>query len=312
MFGYNGVCGDTMKQMEQFHSRLNQSQQYRDGGLNSYREHLDTMVRSVLREMVTTKQAIVIGAGNCTDVSLPIFLEFMEQVTLTDIDQQAMEQCAKMRRNIATIAVDYTGFSDIHFFELFAEKMWSAKTDLDVEQIVTDALLQTEGFTFLSPLHQQNDLVFVSPIYTQLLFHQVQHELYGLLADGYSEPLARRMSETMLQAMPTILERFNNNLIRLLKPGGTLLVLSDIFEMQEGSEFHRKIVHSIKQKDVMDEIYRQYQSTYGFGLGDYGLYDLNQKLEQKKSRWLLWRFNETRSFAVQLNIYQQPIEGGTI
>lgn len=300
-----------MSQIKQFNNLLNRSRHSRKDTTDSYRDHIDTTIRSVLREQPTDPQVCIIGAGKCTDFSLSIFLEYSSNVIVSDIDQASLETCVGQRRNVVIEAVEYTGFESIQFFETFGHEMWHCHTTDDVDQYITRMIAKVEDYRFLPDYERQVDVVFVSPIYTQLIYHQIVSECIGLIQDGYNRELAQYCQERMLREMPGVIARFNRNLISLLNDNGTLLVLSDVFEMKNDSEFYRKVAFSIKQKDVMDEIYRNYQETYGFGLGDYGLYQLEESLQKTKNRWLLWRFNDDKSYAVHLCIYKQNNKGGT-
>jgi len=103
--------------------------------------------------------------------------------------------------------------------------------------------------------------------------------------------------------MPSVIDRFNHNLLGLLKEEGSMMVLSDVFELEQSSGFYRRVKNSIKNYDVMEEIYEGYKKKYGMGLGDYGLYNLDDKMQTIVSRWLIWPKNEESSYIVKLKIY---------
>lgn len=302
-----------MKQIEQFNRLLNSSRRQDTLGDPLYREQIDHIIRSILKERRPNSQVCIIGAGQCSDFSLSTFLEFSKNVIVTDIDQKALEECVKNRQHVSIQAVEYTGFEEIGFFDLFGPVMWQSKTTNDIDLFMSKIIHDVKGYRFLEAYEQQMDMVLISPIYTQLLYQQVMLELAGLRQDGFDPSLATYMEERLLEEMPGVLERFNQNVIKLLQDDGVLLVLSDVFELHHDSDFYRKVAHSIKQKDVMDEIHKSYVNTYGYGLGDYGLYDLDNHLVINKSRWLMWRFNDDRSFAVHLCIYTKKThyKGGT-
>ena len=110
--------------------------------------------------------------------------------------------------------------------------------------------------------------------------------------------------------MPILINRFNNNVISLLNETGSLMVLSDIFELKNNSGFYRRVKNSIKNYDVMEEIYDGYKEKYGMGLGDYGLYNLDDKMQKLISRWLIWPKDEESSYIVKLKIYKN--KGGKL
>lgn len=302
-----------MRQIEQFNHLLNHSRRQDKIDDISYREQVDMIVRSILRERPPSSQVCIVGAGQCNDFSLATFLEYSRNVVVTDIDKESLETCVKNRQRSTIEVVEYTGFDDINFFEMFGPVMWQLNSKEEIDDFFSKVEDDVKDYRFLELYQNQMDMVFVSPIYTQLLYQQLMLELHGLRQDGYDEHLAQYTERKFLEWMPGVIERFNQNVIHLLKEDGVLLVLSDVFELEHESDFYRKVAHCIKQKDVMDEIYQSYVNTYGLGLGDYGLQELQEHLNVTKSRWLLWRFNDDKSYAVHLCIYtkQTHNKGGT-
>jgi hypothetical protein len=46
-------------------------------------------------------------------------------------------------------------------------------------------------------------------------------------------------------------------------------------------------------------------NSYGIGLGDFGLINLDDKLEVVSSKWVLWPFDEKSSFVVKIQTYKK-------
>lgn len=297
--------------MEDFNHRLNKSVNHDIKNDEAYLEQISTCLRMTIQQATKWEKACIIGAGRCRDVPLTLFLEHYKNVLVTDIDKASIQECTKNRRNLSVQTVEYTGFQEAQFFDRFAERMWMATTSNEIDQFIADTIETVQEYTFLDTEEGSYDFVYVSPIYTQLILHQCLNELHGLVQDGYNQELAQYMQERLLEEMPGIIERFNNNVVRLLDEGGTLFVLSDVFEMTKDTAFYRKVALSIKNQDVMDEIYHNYHEKYGFGLGDYGLHDLGTKATRLRQRWLLWNFSNTRSFAIHLHIFMKS-KGGTL
>ena len=124
-----------------------------------------------------------------------------------------------------------------------------------------------------------------------------------LRESGYPEHLIKYIEQIMLEEMIGVINRFNNNIVRLMSNEARLFVLSDIFEVNVGSDFDLRIMSGIKNKEVMDRIYHSYSETYGMGLGDFGLYNLDEKMEVNLSKWLVWPFREDTNLIVKLNNY---------
>jgi hypothetical protein len=302
-----------MRLIEEFHHALNQSINQLDS-TKTYRDKVDSIIKMELLGCKQRNLAIILGAGRCNDFSLSLFLGEMKRIVLSDVDHKSLSKCADKYPSVTLNDEEYTGFAAAKFFETFGEKMWAIKDKSDIKRFVTEVISIVKTHRFLQDYKKQADFVFVSPIYSQLVYHQLQLELSGLLRDGYSSELADEFAFLFLHEMAGVIERFNKNVVSLLNDAGKLIVFADIFQMEKGQPFFNKVANAIHRKDIMDEIHQGYQKKYGFGLGDYGLHHMDQLLQRVKSRWLLWNFDEQRSFAVLCHIYEKKDtdKGGTL
>jgi hypothetical protein len=102
-----------------------------------------------------------------------------------------------------------------------------------------------------------------------------------------------------------VIERLNKNIKDILSPKGRLVVLSDIFQSQNGTEFDQLIKKAIQSKKETDKVYQYYQEKYGYGLGDFGLYDLDDSMKVINYRWMIWPFDQDISMVVKIKAYQK-------
>jgi len=126
-----------------------------------------------------------------------------------------------------------------------------------------------------------------------------------LRSQKYPELLARFLDNQILGMIPNIIDSFNKNVISLLNEGGYLFVLSDIFEAKPNSPFYNKAKIAIESEKGMDEIYEDYLSEFGVGIGDYGLLSLEKKLSLLQQEWFVWPFNHEKHYFVKLEIFKQ-------
>ena len=295
-----------MNHIEQFNHALNSSVETKD---ESMKKTVDLVIQYALRSLQQKENVLVIGAGKCQDFSLSIFLREFDNVVLTDIDVESLKKCVNQRS--ATVKrVEYTGFEEHQFFDDFKERIVNARDFDKIDQIIEHKMKPILEYEFLQEDFGKYDLVYVSPIYTQLVYNQVLREVSVLREHGFPEHLLKYIENKMLDEMIGIINRFNSNVMKLLHAKGRLLVLSDVFELNVGSDFHLRVANSIRNKSVMDEIYDRYQQKYGMGLGDYGLFNLNEQMITEHSRWLLWPFTTEREFAIKLNIYKNLVLRG--
>ncbi len=153
-------------------------------------------------------------------------------------------------------------------------------------------------YTF--PLEEKYDLIIVSPIYTQLLFQQGLSNINILHNLNYPENLLNHIQNKLLDLMPTVINRFNQNIRSSLTEKASVIVISDIFEAHNNSIFYE----NTKGLKNIESIYKEYLSTYGIGIGDYGLINMSESLEENTSQWFEWPFNENKTLFVKAVVYK--------
>ena len=305
-----------MKYIEKFNNRVNSSRLYPQENID-FQDKINLLLKTFFEQLHQTNKAVIIGAGNMNEFSIHEFLRFFNEITVTDVDEISMRRALSFQRlnrkeynKVIVKKTEYTGFEEQNLLTSFKERFVNCLSRDKIEQVVTHIFESVENYQFLKDEFGTYDFVYVSPIYTQLLYHQISSHVDELTQSGYPEHLGRDIKEVVLQEMPNVINRFNDNAIELLNDTGNLLVLSDIFELKNNSGFYRRVKNSIKNYDVMEEIYEGYKMKYGMGLGDYGLYNLDDKMQQLISRWLIWPKDEESSYIVKLKIYKN--KGGKL
>lgn len=300
-----------MKNIEQFNNQLNRRRYRSDALSKDFNSQIDLLLKSTFAKLEQRRKIIVIGAGNMSEISLEMLLRFFDEIILTDVDIDTLTDTvrymrlpAKLRSRIECRRVEYTGFEQTHFFEDFKERIVNCRTPEKIKQVIESKLQPLKRYRFLKD-DENIDFIYVSPIYTQLIYHQVLEECKVLEESGYPKHLISYIRDYMLDEMVNVIERFNSNLVSKLQKGGMMFVLSDIFQLPMSSGFYRRVKNSIRNYSVMEELYEGYKEKYGMGLGDYGLYNLNERLTETLSRWLIWPFDEESSFIVKLKIYSK-------
>lgn len=303
-----------MNLMEKFNHNLNNSLLDNNSEMEDFKEQVDLLLKTVFEQLDSTKSALIIGAGKMNDFSLNFFAKYFDEVLLTDIDpvtvNHALNQSGltkKEREKIRLRQVDFSGYEDIQFFHQFKERLMTCRTFEKIDQVLKTQINSIKNYTFLAD-EKSFDFIYVSPIYTQLVYNQVLYECSILRENGYPEHLIKYVESILLDEMVDVINMFNSNVIRLLHDEGKLVVLSDIFQTDIGSSFHLRVKNGIRNFDVMEEIYAGYQKKFGMGLGDYGLYNLDEQLKPTLSRWLIWPFDQKSTFVVKLKIYQKQME----
>ena len=300
-----------MKNIELFNRNLNQSSN-ESNEQEMFKKQIDLLLNSSLNRIKEKKLAVIIGAGKMNDFSLSFFVRKFDKTVVTDIDLLTVNETIKYERfskkeleRLERIRIEYTGFEKNHFFNDFKERIVNCQSYDKLEKVIKSKLDGLENYRFLKEYNNRADFMYVSPIFTQLVYNQLLRECSVLRENRYPEHFIKYLEEILLDEMIVVIDRFNNNLVNTLKDEGILFVLSDVFQVDIGSEFHMRISHGIKNFDVMEEIYSGYQQKYGTGLGDYGLINLDDKLTPQLSRWLIWPYDDEKEFVVKLKIYKK-------
>ena len=303
-----------MSIIKDFNNRLNNSFTKRSSNDVSFSKNVDVILKSTILRSKRFRQVLIIGAGKMEDFSLHFFLKFYDKVILTDIDTKSIKDRLKelsINKNdlkrIIVKEVEYTGFEEAAFFKDFRTEILKIKTFEEIDSFIQSKMEYIQKYTFLYEYFGKSDFIYVSPIYTQLIYNQILLECSLLRESGSQENLLKYIENIMLDEMVEVIDRFNSNIVNLLSDEGSLFVLSDVFEVDVGSEFDLRITSGIKDKNVMDRIYQQYQEKYGMGLGDYGLYNLDEKVKGISYRWLKWPFKENTNLIIKQKIYENKI-----
>lgn len=301
-----------MKFMEIFNRDLNTSLNQEGKDVDAFRLQVDLILKSLVERLNKNQRVIVIGAGKMKDFSATFFVKRFDEIILTDVDLQTVIEAEnklviseKEKKKISKIRIEYTGFEKNMFFTDFKERIINCRTFDKIDQVLNSKLEGLENYRFLKSYEKSGDLVYVSPIYTQLVYNEILRECSVLRENGYPEHMLKYIENTMLDKMIGIIDVFNDNIIRTVKDDGYLVVLSDVFQLDKKSDFYLRVSNGIRNHAVMEEIYEGYKKKYGLGIGDYGLLNLDEKMKSYLSRWLIWPYDESNSFVIKLKIYKK-------
>ena len=299
-----------MNHIEIFNKNLNNDQTKRFERWMDYRFKIDDFLSPVLLDASLNKnQALIIGCGNLDDLNLKTVTTLFKSITLTDIDLESIKHGVSKQgvstTNLQYLRLELTGFEDSHFFDHLIQVIMECENQACIQKYIDDHLTQIEKYQFL--LDKSYDLIIISPIYTQLIYHQILNITQTIREIGHDSNILEWIESYMLDLMPQVVERLNKNIINILSPKGRLVVLSDIFQSQNGTEFDQLIKKAIQSKKEMDKIYLYYLNKYGYGLGDFGLYNLDELLKTINYRWIIWPFDSDISMVVKIKAYVRKL-----
>lgn len=294
-----------MSNIKNFNNMLNNSVKNHNEQNVEYRNQISTFINDIISSNTDLRTCCVIGAGKLNDIPLASLNKAFNEILLTDIDiQSTIKSLNNSLPKIRFKEVEYTGFEAFGFFDDFI-KIKDLKTNTAIETFIQTKMKEIESYKFMTDSREYYDFIYISPIYTQLIYNQVLLECSKLRKENHTEHLIAFIEQEMLNQMMGVIHRFNANISEIAKQSGIIMVLSDIFEYQIGSPFGRKIEAASSSTKEMDKIHSAYINQYGMGLGDYGLYSMSEICHLESSKWLIWPLIKNKHFVVKCNIYKK-------
>jgi len=296
-----------MNLVEQFNHDVNNSDQTRFERWTDYRKKVSAFLLPHFEEHGKQEKLLILGAGNCDDLDLLFLKTHYSFITLTDIDvlniQKGIINQGLSVQDFEILQVDYTGFEKVGFFNHLVDDLLLCTSVDAIESLIISKLKNLTNHQFLSSYERMFDSILMTPLYTQLVLNQVLNTMEVMDKLKYPNHLIKFIEARMLDEMPIIIDRFNQNVNILLKENGYLFILSDIFQSGIDEAFYHQVTQSIDSVEFMDLIYANYMNLYGYGLGDYGLLSMSYLRKSKHYTWLIWPFTEQVHMIVKFEIF---------
>jgi hypothetical protein len=284
-----------MRTSKEFNQQLNRSYGYQEKYRNwkGYRAEIS---RFVSGQTPVGSDCLLLGSGYLNDVDLSFSQIQYNSMTCVDIDlpstllglkQQGLEGQQKIR----SIEADVSGLPD-SFFDDVSQKI--DREDLLDLQRYLDEVEMKPGISGLAG--QSFDTVLVSALYSQLVLPQV----IQLLSSKSSQSFIDSVVRLILNFMPRFLHRLNTLFYELMKPGGHMIVWSDLLEFRKEDPVLHDLISHIGDNEFIGGFYDSYVAQYGHGISSFGMENLFERLEVLESKWLLWPFDESRTFLVKM------------
>ncbi len=297
-----------MTYIEQFNVLLNATNEERYQRWINFRNEIDASLLNVIDRLPLKEVATVIGAGRCEDFSLKQLVNSFEKVILADIDLESIvdsksyKKLSKSERlKVTLLKIDFTGVENSGLFVNLETRLREVDNFDSIDRIINKGFGEIARYRFLKDYYKESDLTFVSPIYTQFIYQQLMLTVGKLRSTGYAENLLMYIENLVTDKLITVFKMFNDNLRKVTR--GYLVVASDVFQDYSDSDFMMNIKRNFNKEEI-DKIYEKYHSEYGFGMGDLGLFLLNESMELESYEWLLWPFSSKSDMVVKLSIYK--------
>lgn len=271
-----------------FNINLNKSycKDYKYDEWSGYRSKLTNIINS----SKLSGEVLIVGAGNLNDLDIQKINNDDVNLTLLDIDGNAilsgLERQKINKENVKIMKFDLlqAGFVDI---------MYEFRTSLKNSNL--DAFFEKCRNKELNYKLGKFKTIIVSPIYTQILFHQMLEVVKKCDKVDKNETFQR-----VLIFVGEFLAKINDQLINSLEDDGKIIVISDILEYATNSEELKFLKENIENNEVIDKFHDEYLEKYGYTLGSYGINNIESKMDLIKENYLLWNFDKKRELLVDI------------
>lgn len=272
-----------------------------------YRQQISHHIRYQIpnrKQLPQGQRCIVLGAGSLNDIDIALLCGHFDLVVLADIDIEAVRQGIDRQalppdllQKIQIVQHDFTGAEKTG---LFGELERLVQCKASTREVLT-ALAENLSALMPDPLlpGSRFELVLSCPVYTQLIFTQIEVLLKILYAANlYSYEDLDKILTAAYQGMKTVIGNYNDLFLSLSAPEGLLIMLADIAELPADApalgQFRLQVAGS--RADPM--LLRRLIDSHGLGLSAAGLEDLETKADLDAPTYFLWPFDDERSFVV--------------
>ncbi len=269
-----------------------------------YRKSIKEFIEKTIKEKSGRGGAVVFGAGALNDVDLFFLCDTFSQVVLTDVDEKSMIEGIvrqkfdkDLEKKIKTVQMDYSGAEKAGFFksmEEFAAKAVSAEKIVEyIAQTLPNLEPKTDAIRELGAF----DLIVSCPVYTQILFSQIESFLRILHDCGlYEYEALNEILNSAYKNMPAIIEKYNDMLVSFAEEGSVIVLVTDIAEISTKDKVLQYVKELVADQEKNEAKIEGFISENGLELAQFGLTDLKSKTTVLNSSYLIWPFNEDKEY----------------
>lgn len=274
-----------MSQIKTFNEQLNASYN-KTSHYNNWIHHRSEVSKNISNLPLANKDVLIIGVGNANDIELSIFKD-CHRTVLLDIDLESVKlgiERQHLNQVFELEHYDLTGLGGTNFIQDYLESL-EAHNDEKVLSDYKNIYTPYDLGAF--------DVVIVLPVYTQLLLPQ--------LLPFIKEPEA---VSRLLTFIAYRIQMLNNQLRSSLKDHGSLCLFSDVLEYETNSEEAKYLTAHTEHKILLEQHFQNYVTSYGHGLGSYGLEEMSGEIRPAIEDFLIWPFDDKRMLLVKFQIHK--------
>lgn len=267
-----------------------------------YRKNITSFIEGAFMQDPDMKSAIVFGAGNLNDLDMSFLCLNLDRIVLSDADTESIIEGIERQKistadlsKIEIVKADYTGAQKYKFFNKLEDLAKKRAATGEIVSFIRKSLSEMKP----EMPAEEFDLVVSCPVYTQLVYTQMEvflkilHE-YGL----YELNELNKMLSAAYNAMPQVIENYNELLINSCNKQGFMVVFTDVIEMQANSRIHKKMRKLMVQIPLDIAKIEQRIKKHGIELAQIGCDNFTSKTKKLDRTYSYWPFSSEKEYLV--------------
>ena len=271
---------------------------------SGYRNSIKEFIAKAIEDKVDGGRAVVFGAGALNDIDIPFLCNTFSQVVLTDIDKESMldgivrQQLDKsLESRIKTVQADYSGAEKAGLFKTIEDLAAKSASSEKIAGYLAEALPNLEPQTDVIRELGTFDLIVSCPVYTQIVFSQI--ESFLRILHDYNLYKYKELNDILNSAyscMPKVLEKYNDTLVSFAAEGSVIVLVTDIAEISTKGSGLSYVKELLAKREKNEAEIEEFISENGLELAQVGTADLKSKTEILNSRYMVWPFNKDKEY----------------
>ncbi|MCY9659476.1 hypothetical protein P5G65_23500 [Paenibacillus chondroitinus] len=268
-----------------------------------HRGQIVLLINKAISSQQDVEEALIIGAGNCDDLDLIFLSRIFSKIILMDIDTESLQKgiCRldiNLQKQFQLLGgTDLSKLDQIDFYKQFIEllenKSTASKLGLFMK-VISEEIINIE---ILDEWKGQFSTVISSAVYTQIFYIHVL-SLFWPYANNYSPEEISDIVEQVRQLRDQIIRSYNDLIMSLAKPGGTVIVWTDALRIDVENPFPEDEFYLLKTEEERVEYLFKMTEAQGRDVAILGLKDLHDKISSQGrhlSSWI-WPFSNDKHY----------------
>ncbi|GAA4857204.1 hypothetical protein GCM10023310_40400 [Paenibacillus vulneris] len=269
----------------------------------THRFHIRQLVTHAVDQLQVKDKAVVLGAGTHGDVDLPELANQFMQVLVLDTESNALEDIIESSGGLlsgkmkSVTHVDYTCLDQVQFYETWEEMLLNQAPAAEMAAYIKDCSFRVRHREAFPQWKKSFALVVSSSVHTQLFYIHALTQFAGY-ADQYEEADVRLVIEALAYLRDSLVTDYNKLLSTLLKPGGRLVMWSDMIRLDEHNEALLETLYQLKTEEERLRFLFQAFGQYGMEAAVLGLKDLHDQLlpDHRLFKCWVWMSDQDKKY----------------